>query len=122
MAVYVRVTPDQVLQYDFGYSLSGEVYNDRAMKIPHDLTGYDRVLLKTSREGIGEMDFNSSPVSVLSGDGNEHRWSWRIPRGSFFYEGVFNLYLTLQSAGLSRTTIPARLLVRETAQSSEDVA
>ena len=122
MAVYLRIAPDRVSQYDYGYDITGEAYENVRMTRPHDLEQYDTVSMKYSRQGADRTSIYHGPVDVVGGAEGGHRFTWRIPEGVFWFHGLFHFYLTLGSVGLSRTTLPARLLVLETAVTEADVS
>ena len=114
MALYVRISPDQVSQYDHGYDIEGEVFESVRYTKPHDLTQYANVYVKYSRAGLGSLNIGEFEAVKGQGTGNEHKFTWRIPRNAFYYAGSFDFWLTVRADGLNRTTVPARLLVRET--------
>ena len=114
MVLHLRIRPDQVLQYDYGYDINGEVYENRGRTRPHDLGQYDTVNVKYSRDGYPSLNFINVEATKGQGDGNEHKFTWRIPEGSFYFNGNFNFYAELRAPGLLRTTTPTRLLIRET--------
>ena len=123
MAIYLKIAPDEVLQHDYGIDIQGEVFENPKMTRPHDLTPYERVEMKLTRTGIaGDFSFLNSTAMKGTGSGNEHRITWRVESGDLIYNGIFELFATFKADGVSRTTVPARLLIRRNPNRGEEVS
>lgn len=120
--IYLRIAPDRVVQYDYGYDINGEAFENAQRTRPHDLTQYDTVEMKYSRKGADTTNIARGPVIVGEGAGNENKFTWRIPEGTLFFPGLFNFYITMRSEGLSRTSLFATFLITESAVLEEDPA
>ncbi len=103
MKLYLKLSQDSWLARDFGSTISGEVYEDRARTVGHDLTGYTSVHLHLFNRGDLFSYFNS-PTIVGTGQGNEHRWSYVVQKGDFLNAGVYSMNVTLRGTGIIHST------------------
>lgn len=107
--LYLKLDQPNIPVFDFGYTISGSVFENKAMTIPHDLTAYDSVEFRTFRPGD---TFVPVRLDATVNTANTNQFSIIVRRGTFIYDGIFECVLGLISTGINRSTKPRQLLVR----------
>ena len=116
MALHLKIDPDRVLQYDYGYDIRGEVYENARMTRPHDLTQYERVTLRISPSGLGSYTAFVREEALVGPASGDHTFTWRIPEGSFYFAGYYKFFVSMHAIGLERTSLPTTLLIQQTSR------
>ena len=113
MKLYLELSQDSVKEGDYGYDITFTIYEDQALTVKHDLSGYERASVSVRRfqESMStvvltgtEIDSTNSTVTLIPA------------KNSFLTPGIFRIEVSLYEGESKITTESEEFAVKWSGQ------